>query len=224
MNDETETLLLQEVAPRLRAAIPKTVPLVGTDDPEELLQDGLAIAIQIHRGTKKAGKKVTGSSLAHYALLHLRSGRRSTGTRTHDVLHPAARLNGHVRLQSMDEPVGEGEDGHELTLHDCLAANVEDPASAAARHLDWASVIQSLDRTAKAILIALVEGRELTLLVRPLKRCRTSLHYDKVKLGRLIQERLGQDILVQAQIRPDWTHTVEAVRERLACRAERRAG
>jgi hypothetical protein len=167
---------------------------------------------------------VTGSSLAHYALLHLRSGRRSNGVKKNDVLHPAARVSGNVRLRSLDEPVGEGEDGHELTLHDCLAANTEDPASAAARHLDWTSVIQSLDRTAQAILMALVEGRELTLLVRPLQRCRTSLHYDKVKLGRLIQERLGEDILVQAQSRPEWTHTVEAVRERLACRAERRAG
>ena len=60
--------------------------------------------------------------------------------------------------------------------------------------------------------------------IRPLRRSRTSLQYDKVKLGRLIQERLDPDILVQAQARPKWTSTIEAVRERLACRAERRAG
>ena len=117
------------------------------------------------------------------------------------------------------------EDGDEpLTLHDCLAANVDDPAMAAARHLDWASVFDSLDRTAEAILVALVEGRELTLLVRPLKRCRTALHYDKVKLGRLIQACLGHDVLVEAQSRPGWRNTLDAIQERLACRAERRAG
>ena len=44
MNRDTE-LLLHEVTPRLRAAIAKTVPMVGPDDPDELLQDGLAIAI-----------------------------------------------------------------------------------------------------------------------------------------------------------------------------------
>jgi hypothetical protein len=166
MNRKTETLLLEEVAPRLRAAIPKTIPMVGSDDPEELLQDGLAIAIQIHRGAKRARKKVNAGNIAHYTILALRSGRRSTGIRKNDVLAPACQLNGHARVRSMDEPLRNDEDGDEpLTLHDCLAANVDDPATAAGRRLDWASVFDSLDRTAKAILVALVEGRELTLLV-----------------------------------------------------------
>jgi hypothetical protein len=225
MNHKTEALLLEEVAPRLRAAIPRTIPIVGPDGPEELLQDGLAIAIQIHRGAKRARKKVNAGNIAHYTILALRSGRRSTGYRANDVLHPAAQLNGHARVQSMDEPLRNDEDGDEpLTLHDCLAANVDDPASAAARHLDWEMVIEFLERTAKAILVALIEGRELTLLVSRLKRSRTALHYDKVKLGRLIQAYLGKDILVQAQARPGWTNTIEAVRERLTCRTERRAG
>ena len=225
MNRNTETLLLHEVAPRLRAAIPKTVPIVGPDDPEELLQDGLAIAIHIHRGARRATKKVNAGNIAHYALLALRSGRRSTGVHKNDVLHPAAQLNGHARVQSMDEPIGPDEHGEEpLTLHDCLAANVDDPATAVARRLDWVSVLDSLDRTAKAILVALIEGRELTLLVQRLRRSRTALHYDKVKLGRTIQACLGHDILVQAQARPGWKNGLEAIQERLACRAERRAG
>jgi hypothetical protein len=206
-HSDTETLLLQEVAPRLRAAIPQTIPIVVPDDPEELLQDGLAMAIQIHRGTVKSRKKVSPGNLAHYALLHLRSGRRSTGIKKNDVLHPAAQLNGHAKVRSMDEPVSDGEDGDEpLTLHDCLAASADDPVTAAARRLDWTSVIQSLDRTAKAILIALIEGRELTLLVSRLKRSRTALQYDKAKLGRLIQDHLGPDILVQAQARMGQHH------------------
>jgi hypothetical protein len=110
----------------------------------------------------------------------------------------------------MDEPIRDsGEHGDEpLTLHDCLAAPVDDPATTAACRVDWASVVKSLDRTAKAILTALIEGRKLTPLVARLKRNRTSLHYDKVKLGRLIQERLGHDILQQVQARPGWTSTV----------------
>jgi hypothetical protein len=76
-------------------------------------------------------------------------------------------------------------------------------------------VVESLDRTARAILTALVEGRELTLLVRRLKRSRTALHYDK--------ERLGHDILQQVQARPAWQNSLEAVQERLTCRADRRA-
>jgi hypothetical protein len=224
MNRKTETLLLEEVAPRLRAAIPKTIPMIVPDDSEELLQDGLAIAIQIHRGAKRARKKVNAGNIAHYTILALRSGRRSTGVKKNDVLHPAAQLNGHARVRSMDEPLRNDEDGDEpLTLHDCLAANVDDPATAAGRRLDWASVFDSLDRTAKAILVALVEGRELTLLVSRLKRSRTALHYDKVKLGRLIQACLGKDILVQAQARPGWRNTLDVIQEWLTCRAERRA-
>src|SRR5712671_2760545 len=122
MNCETETLLLQEVAPRLRAAIAKTVPMVGPDDPEELLQDGLVIAIGLLEGAQRAGKKVSAGNIAYYAVLYLRSGRRSTGHRKNDVLAPACQLNGRARVQSMDEPVSAGEDGEEMvTLHDCLA-------------------------------------------------------------------------------------------------------
>lgn len=40
-------------------------------------------------------------------------------------------------------------------------------------------------------LVALIEGRELTRLVTRLKRSRSALYYDKVRLGRLIQECLG---------------------------------
>ena len=84
-------------------------------------------------------------------------------------------------------------------------------------------MLDSLDRTKKAILIAMAEGRELTLLVGRLKRSRTALHYDKVKLGRLIQTCLDQDILVQAQARPGWRNSLDVIQERLTCRAERRA-
>jgi hypothetical protein len=225
MNSDAESLLLGEVAPRLRAAIPKTVPMVDPDDPNELLQDGLAIAVVLIESAKRNGKKVSAGNIAHYTVLALRSGRRSTGFKKNDVMHPAAQLNGHARIRSMDEPLSDGEPGEEpLTLHDCLAANGDDPATAAARRLDWEPVIESLDRTAKAILMALIEGRELTLLVHCLKRSRTTLHYDKLKLGRHIQAYLGQGILVEAQSRPGWTNTIAAIRERLACRAERRAG
>ena len=43
MTPSVENLLLKEVQPRLRSAIARTVPVVGSDDHEELLQDGLVI-------------------------------------------------------------------------------------------------------------------------------------------------------------------------------------
>jgi len=224
MNCETETLLLHEVVPRLKSVIPKTVPRIGPEDEDELVQDGLALAVGLLQSAQRNDKKVSAGNIAYYTIRALRSGRRSTGVRKNDVLHPAAQLNGHAQVQSMDEPLSDGNHAEEpLTLHDCLAANIDDPATSAARRLDWELVVNSLDRTAKAILVALSEGRELTLLVRPLNRSRSALHYDKARLGRLIQACLGQDILLQAQTRVAWKDTLDAVRERLACRLERRA-
>jgi len=198
--------------------------MVGSDDRNELLQDGLAIAVVILQSAQRNGKKVTPGNIAHYTILALGSGRRSTGYRKTDVLHPAAQLSGYARVQSMDEPVSAGEDGEEmLTLHDCLAAHVDDPATIAARRLDWETVLDSMDKIKKAILVALVDGTELTLLIRRLGRSRSSLQDQKRTLGRLIREHLGQDILVQVQARPGWRNTLDAVMERFACRAERRA-
>ena len=71
--------------------------------------------------------------------------------------------------------------------------------------------------------MALVEGTELTLLVRRLRRSRSSLQSDKARLGRKILEELGDEILVMVQTRPAWTTALDALRERLTCRAERRA-
>ena len=81
----------QEVAPRLRGAIPKTVPIVGPDDPEELLQDGIVIAVHLQESARKSGKQVSAGNIAHYTVLSLRSGRRSTGYKRNDVMHPAGR-------------------------------------------------------------------------------------------------------------------------------------
>ena len=224
MSSKTETLLLRELEPRLRAAIPNSVPFVGAEDSDELLQDGIVIALLLHRSATRAGKKVSAGNLAYYTILALRSGRRSTGFRKSDVHHPAAQLNGNCGVHSMDAPISDNEDAEEaLTLHDCLAAQMDDPATIAARRLDWEGILDSLDRIAKAILVALVEGTELTLLVRKLRRSRSSLQSDKVRLGRKILEKLGDEILVMVQTRPAWTTSLDALRERLTCRAERRA-
>src|SRR6266404_6567663 len=134
MNRKAETQLLLELEPRLRAAIPQLVPMVGADDPQELLQDGLVIALRLYRRTRAVGKKVTVGNLVFYTIRHLRSGRRSTGERQNDVLHPSATLRGHCQVQSLDQPLSHYDESEEaLTLHDCLASAADDPATSAAR-------------------------------------------------------------------------------------------
>lgn len=85
-------------------------------------------------------------------------------------------------------------------------------------------ILNSLDRTAKAILVALIDGRELTLLAGKLRRSRSALQDRKQRLGQLIREHLGEDILKQVLLEPSWTNTLHAIREPFACRAERRTG
>jgi len=217
----TEEYLLQEVSPRLRAGINSSVPRSSGEDDAELLQDGLVIALGLLHSAQAKGKQVTPGNLAYYSVKSLRAGRRSTGFRKNDPLHPAAQLNG-CRTYSLDEPVP-AQDGEDLTLNDVLASRADDPAMEAGRRLDWQGLVHKLDDVAKAILRALAAGSELTRLVSPLKLSRSSLQTRKEKLAELIRECLGNDILRQVQECPSWRNGLEATRERLACRWARQA-
>ena len=142
-----ETLLLNEVGSRLRHAIPPSVPKTGTDDDQELLQDGLVIALGMLRAAGNSKKRLTAGNIAFYTLKHLRAGRRSTGCRKNDTLHPAAQLNGRCRVHSMEEPVSLNDSEDEsLTLGDVLESRADDPAVEAGRRMDWAQLVQNLDR------------------------------------------------------------------------------
>jgi len=59
MTPSTEDLLLKEVQPRLRTAVANTIPIVASDDHEELLQDGLVIALHLLNSARRARKNVT---------------------------------------------------------------------------------------------------------------------------------------------------------------------
>ena len=87
--------------------------------------------------------------------------------------------------------------------------------------MDWAPLVDSLDATARKILHGLIEGRDLTSLVPKLKRSRSSLQTDKMRLAQLVKEHLGEDVMRQVQEPPRWRDNIEANRERLACRYER---
>ena len=222
MTPSTEHLLLKEVQPRLRIAITRTVPVVGSDDQEELLQDGLAIALRLLNGARRSRKHVTGASVAYYTIKCLCSGRRSTGYRKTDPLHPASQLNGHCRLHSFEEPVAVDRSTDEsLTLGEMLPAREDDPATQAGRRLDWDQLVQQLDAVTIAILLRLATCEELTGLVSRFRRSRSMIQNHKDRLARLIKECMGEDILRQIQEQPGWHNDIHATREKLACRWER---
>ena len=217
----TEEYMLHEVAPRLRAGIGSSIPRAGGEDDAELLQDGLVIALGLLRSAQAKGKQVTAGNIAYYTIKNLRAGRRSTGFRKYDPLHPASQLN-HCRVYSLEGPASL-EDGEELTFGEVLASPADDPATEAGRRLDWQALLHKLDDVAKAILRALADGSELTRLVAPLKLSRSTLQTRKNQLAKLIRECLGEDILRQVQEHPGWRNGLEATREKLACRWARQA-
>jgi len=224
MSPQAGFLLLNEIVPRLRSSIPGSIRPSGSEDLDELLQDGTAIAAQILDSAERRGKSVTAGNVAHYAVQHLKSGRRSTGFHRSDPLHPAAQLGGRSRLHSMDEPVNHPDSGDEpFTLADALASDHDDPGVEAARRLDWTEFEEKLDAVTRAILQAMVAGRDLTALVARFGKSRTGLHNDKNRLAALIKERLGSDILGISQERARWRDNLDAGRERQACRWERMA-
>jgi hypothetical protein len=223
MSPQAGFVLQEEVVPRLKSSRQSFNP-VGAEDPEELIADATCIAAGMLRSAERRGKKVTPGNVAHYAICTTRQGRRSGAYKKNDAMHPATQLSGRSRLVSLEEPLGGESDTEDmLCLHDTLAAPTEDPGMEAARRLDWQQFIQQLDHVAREILRAMASGTDLTKLVPKLRRSRSALQSDKVRLGKLIRECLGEDILRQVQQVPAWMDDIVAWRERSACRLERLA-
>ena len=77
MSPEAGEMLMGQIAPRLRSAIPKCVHPVGAEDAEELVQDAIATAAQMLHNVEALGKTVTPGNIAYFTILHMKSGRRS---------------------------------------------------------------------------------------------------------------------------------------------------
>jgi hypothetical protein len=86
-------MLMGQIAPRLRSAIPKCVHPVGAEDSEELVQDAIATAAQMLHNVEAAGKTVTPGNIAYFTILHMKSGRRSVCRSRADVMACGTQLD-----------------------------------------------------------------------------------------------------------------------------------
>jgi DNA-binding NarL/FixJ family response regulator len=222
MSPQAGWLLQEEVVPRLRASIPRNVHCVGSEDAEELIQDSIAIAAKMLHSAEAAGKTVTAGNIAYYALQLIRSGRRSNGSSVVDVMAPGTQLNGHAWLNSLDEPVADQTSGEGFTFNDVLASDQEDPTTIAGRNLDWQSLLTRLSAREKAMVTYLLEGKTVSDVAWALRVSRSAMQQCKERLVHLIREFMGRDILVEVLRVPGWKNSLNASRERLACRFERR--
>ena len=99
-------VLLDQIAPRLRATILYAVRPTGAEDTEELLQDATAMAAQMLHALEARGKEVTVGNVCYYVTLLMKSGRRSQSANRTDVLSPGAMLDRKSVALSLEEPVG----------------------------------------------------------------------------------------------------------------------
>ena len=77
MSSHADSMLIDEIVPRLRTMIPRQVSFVGSEDAEEVLQDATLMAARMLARARANGKTVTPGNIAYYTMLHVRSGRRS---------------------------------------------------------------------------------------------------------------------------------------------------
>jgi hypothetical protein len=98
MSPRTGQLLLDGVRPIIRASLAKgAVKTVGCEDLQELEADGMAQAANMLESAELAGKEVSASSVAFYALQALKSGRRYGCCGRSDVMSSATQIDGKLR-------------------------------------------------------------------------------------------------------------------------------
>ncbi len=221
MSPKAGDMLLRQVRPIIRAALARgAVRPVGIEDLQELEADALAQAAQMLDSAETAGKEVSPNSIAFYVLQSLRSGRRSCYAGRTDVMSPAAQLDGHVTVMSMDEPFGDEDDEgvEEFNLHMCLAASGEDPASQGSRELDWDKALAGLEHTDLDIVLATAMGTPgLDLGLRyGVSPARVSQR--KREIGCRLRESLGDTVLADCIRESAWEGGMRAYREKRACR------
>ena len=221
MSPSTGEMLLRQVRPIIRASLAKgAVKTVGSEDLQELEQDGMAQAANMLEAAEKAGKEVSPNSVAFYVLQALRSGRRFGCASRTDAMSPATQLDGNVALVSMDEPVfiADLDDDDEADLHQCLASTGEDPAAQGARELDWDAMMTAIGPGDLDLLLgtaAGVPGIDLAVMynVTPAR-----VTQRKRELGGKLKEALGHTVLADCVRESAWEGHMRAYREKRACR------
>lgn len=221
MSPQAGWILKEEVVPRLRSAIPRSVHYIGSEDAEELVQDATCLAGRMLDNAERQGKQVTPGNIAYYTILHMKSGRRSTGNSNADVLGSATQLNGRSTTTSLDEPVEEME-GEVFTVNDVLSLDDEDPGEKAGRKLDWDAFLAKLSEREKAVVEGLLTGQTASEVARSLSVDPTTIRYFKQRLALKILDFMGADILREVVKRPGWRNCLHATRQRLACKNHRR--
>jgi DNA-directed RNA polymerase specialized sigma24 family protein len=229
MSPMMEEMLVHDVVPRLRSAV-RSIPKIGCEDDEEIVQDATLMAARMMDSAEKAGQKFSGGNVAYYATRAARSGRRSYYSGRCDVMSPGCQIDGKARHESLDDEI-EFEIGEPGTLHDVISPfggndRESDPAEEAARNLDWDSFLAAHPPRHRAAILVLVEGGTMR---EAGKRCGlkdSAAANLKRKIAADLIEFFGLDVIRRLidGTRPGWESDLRQSRERHLCLCHASAG
>src|ERR1039457_5721684 len=101
-------------------------------------------------------------------------------------------------------------------------ANQEDPATKAARNLDWDVFLARLTERERSLVQCVLAGEKWNGAAKEIGVSINTISFDRTNLARKIVEFMGWDILVQIAQIPGWRDNLNANHERLACKFDRR--
>lgn len=212
-------MLVNEVLPRLRKAA-HSIPKIGSEDDEELIQDCTLQAARMMESAEKAGHPITAGNASYYAVKAARSGRRSYYTGRSDVLSPGCQIDGKARHDWLDLEI-EMELGDVGSLHDVIApygyqGQECDPSEEAARNLDWKAFLANSPERYRIAVDVLLSGGTMR---EAGKRCglkdSAALNL-KRRIGADLLEFFGEEVIRRLLhgVSPNWESDLRMSRER----------
>jgi len=215
-------MLLQEVAPRLKAVIPH-IQTIGGEDTEELYQDSLCVAAKMLHDLEARGKQVTPGNVCYYVTLHMKSGRRSHSAGRTDVMGSGTQLDGKSCVISFEEPAGiDPETGEEIPLGDMLAGNADDPSMSASRNVDWEEFLAKHDDRYSVLVCEIAAGKNALESARERRESYFRLRMLREKLAEELREFMGSEAIADSAKIPAWRGNITADHEKALCRHQRR--
>jgi hypothetical protein len=217
-------MLVNEVMPRLRNAA-RSIPKIGCEDDEEIVQDATLMAAKMMDSAEKAGRTFTAGNISYYTERAARSGRRSYYSGRSDVYSPGCQIDGHAIHEHLDDEI-EFESGDFGTLHDIISpfdsnSHEIDPAETAGRNIDWELFLAAHSPRHRIAILVLVDGgtmREAGLLCGLKDSAALVL---KRRIAADLIEFFGEDVIRRLidGMRPGWESDLRMTRERHLCHA-----
>ena len=134
-------------------------------------------------------------------------------------------LDGLSSVQSFEDPAGfDPETNEEIPLGDMLAGNADDPSMCAARLMDWEAFLDAHNPRYEVMVNDFAQGKRAKDTAARFGFSNSWAHELKEKLASDLLEYMGADAIADSMYVPQWRGSINAEKERFACRAERRRG